>query len=600
LQLAQKFDKKIFPVIIKMYHISEGKMICIKKKYRLAWWLIAFFVGNVLMVFPEHFIADYSMAKESVLRSIPVSAIDAAKAKLHILYCGTSHSSQTMDGMRGLMEYKNGDNTLFAFSYNGVPTAGKLDIHYNGTTGSDLSNDGIGSNGHTGYFNGTVSYLDNPTNSDVNVVMWSWCAIAGHDVQIYLSEFEQLINMYKAGGSKGRTVENEVKFVFMTGYASGTSGDTPEPPYIKSPYQNYKRIIDYCNANHHFCLDYWSQDVYHYETDFYKPLESGNDNIMHKQYFDTHTEGVDWFATRSYSAGTVKWPAHCENTPQHITSNRRAYAAWWIWARLAGWSGTTTSNDQLAGSWSGKGMWTYDHFSKTWQKFSQSQADVIRTGNLNGTSPWDMAIWIKSSQALWFRFDNTNQWEKQQLAADQLIDFALGDINHDGKDDLVGSFTTGLWVRDTETKTWQRLSLQIAEKLVCGDFNGDGCPDILAVFAADIWIRYSQTGVWEKQAMNRPNLITLTAADINNDGITDVLGSWDFGIYWQNRTNLVWTKITANPAQILTAGDLDNDSAIDLIGSWDSLGVWLQQSSDSSWKRISAQPATTLAIGSSK
>ena len=284
----------------------------------------------------EMFIGDYSVAKESVLRSIPVAAIESAKNNLHILYCGTSHSSQVVDGMRGLMEYKTGDDTLFSVTFGGNPIPGSLDIHYRGASGTDLSHDSVDGNGHTGYFHGTVSYLD--SHPDVNVVMWSWCSIEGHDVTIYINNFQELIDMYKAGGSKGRTAANEVTFVFMTGYARGGDGETAEPPYIESPYQNYQRIVDYCSANEYFCLDYWSQDVCEYETDFYKPTESGNDNIQHKAYFDTHQEGVHWFATRSYSTGAVKWPAHCDGTPQHITSNRRAYAAWWIMARIAGWN----------------------------------------------------------------------------------------------------------------------------------------------------------------------------------------------------------------------------------------------------------------------
>jgi hypothetical protein len=280
----------------------------------------------------EDYIADYTVAKETVLRSIPVAAINQARNKLHIMYCGTSHSSQTTDGMDHLQDYKPGDDTLFAVTFTGNPVSGKLDIHYRPTgsvnvySASDLSHDSTDSDGHTAYFYRTVEYLDHPDYQDVNVVMWSWCSIDGHDVEIYLDNFTELIEMYKAGGSKGRTSDNQVTFVFMTGYASGSKGDTPEPPYIRSPYQNHKRIVDFCKANQYFCLDYWSQDTHHYETDVYYPLAQGNEPTHLLEWMNDHPG--EWYECN---------PAHASE--YDLLGNRRAYAAWWLWARIAGWDG---------------------------------------------------------------------------------------------------------------------------------------------------------------------------------------------------------------------------------------------------------------------
>ncbi len=44
------------------------------------------------------------------------------------------------------------------------------------------------------------------------------------------------------------------------------------------------------------------------------------------EWQNSHSRGVDW-----YTCGS----AHSEP----VNANQKAYAAWWLWARLAGWDG---------------------------------------------------------------------------------------------------------------------------------------------------------------------------------------------------------------------------------------------------------------------
>ena len=145
-------------------------------------------------------IADHTIAFEDVLRSIPEEYINAARNNLHIAYQHTSHGTHVSRGLFGLPDYKAGDETLFAISNNN-PQAGKLDFKdyamESYSDADDLSQD------ETAFIQGTRDYLDDPDNSEINVVMWSWCNIADHDVAgNYLPGMQILINEYSEGGSK--------------------------------------------------------------------------------------------------------------------------------------------------------------------------------------------------------------------------------------------------------------------------------------------------------------------------------------------------------------------------------------------------------------
>lgn len=252
------------------------------------------------------------------LARIPTATIEEIKASLHVAYAHTSHGSQLITGMAGLDEFMGG-NDLYLWSDG--PTAGRLDI-------DDLFV--VGDLGTINWDDLTRGYLDNPAHSDVNVVMWSWCGqlstYTETDVATYLAKMSALESEYPA-----------IRFVYMTGHLDGTG-------LTGNLHARNEQIRAYCRANNRVLYDF--ADIETYDPDHqYFGDKLPNDNCDYdsdgNQSLDgnwalewqaSHVEGVDWYnCTAAHS--------------QALNGNLKAFAAWWLWARLVGWNDPTDIED---------------------------------------------------------------------------------------------------------------------------------------------------------------------------------------------------------------------------------------------------------------
>lgn len=266
---------------------------------------------------------------------IPEKSIVQAKDILHIAYGHTSHGSQLISGM-GTASGTQLDSFMTA---NGA-TPG-IYLWHDGPIANSLDLDDYAMAGDVGYYpdwrDNTLSYLGPPdpatgrgtSHADVNVIIWSWCGQAASLTEQsmldnYLTPMSQLELQYPA-----------ITFVYMTGHldGSGLTGNL----YLRN-----QQIRNYCRENNKVLYDF--ADIESYDPDGlvnYMALKA-NDNCDYDSddngsldknwaidWQNSHTEGLDW------------WPSGAAHS-QDLNGNRKGYAAWWLWASLAGWDKKTT------------------------------------------------------------------------------------------------------------------------------------------------------------------------------------------------------------------------------------------------------------------
>ena len=208
------------------------------------------------------------------LSLIPDEWINAAKANLHIVYQHTSHGSQLITGMNAL---KNFPVFVDKYDWSDNGSSG-LDLDDYGIPGvADLSlGDYIDENGVTPWVTSTRNLLDNEDNYHINVVVWSWCSINGHNIPRYLANMEILISEYSEGGSSVRAAAHPVQFVFMTGHAEGQG----ETGFIFNANQQIRQhCLDYDRILFDFAdIESYDPDIiYYYDKPMWDDLDYNPD-----------------------------------------------------------------------------------------------------------------------------------------------------------------------------------------------------------------------------------------------------------------------------------------------------------------------------------
>jgi parallel beta-helix repeat protein len=219
-------------------------------------------------------IADHSVISE--FENIPNSFFDEFKNNYNIFYGHTSHGSQIITGIQML----ENENSI-----------------YESPNFHEISDD-LGHNGDVTWVSITEDFLDNPSNSEYNTVMWSWCGGVSDNsesgINTYLNAMNQLEQDYP-----------EIIFVYMTGHLDGSGEDG------NLRIRN-QQIRDYAIENDKILFDF--EDIESFDPDGnYYPDES-----------DSCGWCSVWCSSNDCSSCSSCAHSHCFNCYQ------KGKAFWWM------------------------------------------------------------------------------------------------------------------------------------------------------------------------------------------------------------------------------------------------------------------------------
>ncbi|HPS19459.1 MAG TPA: hypothetical protein PKY78_00515, partial [Candidatus Omnitrophota bacterium] len=222
--------------------------------------------------------------------------------------------------------------------------------------------------------------------------------------------------------------------------------------------------------------------------------------------------------------------------------------------------------------------------------YSYPAQNLIVVGDINGDGKDDLVIDFGSAGL--YKFINNTFI---QIGTNTISSMVVGDLDNNGKDDVILNYASKGIYKYANNGTMTKISNTSAENLAVADLDGNGQSDILIDYGTAGFYKYMNNSTMVKIGATSPD--TIDVGDLDNNGQSDLIINYGSAGLFKYVNNSTMTKIGSACPVTIKIGDLDGNGCDDVILDYGSSVGLYKYMNNSSMIKIGSSSATSLLVG---